>query len=133
MSSKDIWYGVLEAGEKTSPVVRDTTLDASHGKIWLYNLHRNQFIEYASAIVEPKLRELTTGDIPQAELDKAFTAAHKVFSSTHKIDTSFTPKAAARPVRKKDEDEENEEEFDIDVDVDIADEDDAEELDDVDD
>ena len=124
MSAKDIWYGVLEAGEKTSPVVRDATLDASQGRVWLYNHLRNEFVEYAKAIVEPKLRELTTEDLPQKELDKAFTAARKAFSSTRNINTWSDIKPAAPPVKNKDEDDE--------LDIDIPDEDDIEEFDDID-
>lgn len=85
MSSKEIWYGVLEAGEKTSPVVRDKSIDAGLNRIYLYNYVRNQFVEYAQAIVEPKLRELTEGDISREELNKAFKSAYKSFSSTHKV------------------------------------------------
>ena len=85
MSTKDIWYGMLEAGEKTSPVVRDKTIDAGQNKVYLYNYVRKQFVEYALPIVEPKLRELTEEDISQKELEKSFKAARKVFSSTHKV------------------------------------------------
>lgn len=84
MSDKDIWYGMLEAGEKSSPVVRDNTLDASEGKVYLYNYSRNQFIEYAKAIVEPKLRDLATDDISQNDLDKAFKSARQEFTSSRK-------------------------------------------------
>jgi hypothetical protein len=100
MSSKDIWYGVLDAGEKTSPVVRDDTLDASQGKVWLYNHLRNQFIEYAAAIVEPKLRELTTGDISQKELDEAFKTARQAFSSSRKSSTWSDTKSEAPRAKK---------------------------------
>jgi hypothetical protein len=124
MNAKDIWYGVLDAGEKTSPVVRDTTLDASQGKVWLYNHMRNQFIEYARAIVEPKLRELNTGDIPQEELDEAFKAARQVFSSSHNISTWSDMKPAASKVKNQDQDDE--------LDIDISDDDDIEEYDDFD-
>jgi len=106
MSANNIWYGVLEAGEKTSPVVRDTTLDASANKIYLYNYVRNQFIEYAQAIVEPKLRELTADDISQDDLDKAFRAALQAFSSTRKVQAWTDTKPAAPRVKKEDEEEE---------------------------
>ena len=120
MSAKDIWYGVLDAGEKTSPVVRDATLDASQGKVWLYNHVRNQFIEYARAIVEPKLRELDTGDIPREELDEAFKAARQVFSSSRKISTWSETKPAMSPVKNQDVDDE--------LDIDISDDDDIEDF-----
>jgi len=102
MSSKEIWYGVLEAGEKTSPVVRDASIDAGHNKIYLYNHVRNQFIEYAQAIVEPKLRELTEGDISRKELNKAFKAAYKSFSSTRKVNAWASTESATPPVKDED-------------------------------
>jgi hypothetical protein len=120
MSAKNIWYGVLEAGEKTSPVVRDTTLDARKNNIWLYNYVRDQFIEYSQAIVEPKLRELAAGDVSLDDLDNAFKAALNVFSSTHKTQT-WTEKKPATSRIKKEDDEDT-------IDLDISDYDDAEEF-----
>jgi len=105
MSANNIWYGVLEAGEKTSPVVRDSSLDASENKIYLYNYVRNQFIEYAQAIVEPKLRELTAGDISQDDLDKAFKAAYQAFSSSRKARTWTDRKPATSRVKDADDEE----------------------------
>jgi len=113
MNAKNIWYGVLEAGEKTSPVVRDTSLDASENKIYLYNHLRNQFVEYLQAIVEPKLRELTDGDISKDELDKAFKAAYQDFSSSRKARTWTDKKPAASRVKNEDDEEA--------IDLDIAD------------
>ena len=49
MSTKDIWYGYLDAGEKSSPVVRDASIDTSKNKIYLYNHARGEFVEYAQA------------------------------------------------------------------------------------
>jgi hypothetical protein len=125
MSTKDIWYGMLEAGEKSSPVVRDATLDASQGKVWLYNHLRNEFVEYAKAIVEPKLRELNTEDIPQRELDEAFRAARGAFSSSGKVSAWSETKPAAPPVKKKVEED--------DLDIDVLDEGDMVDFDDYDD
>jgi hypothetical protein len=122
MNAKDTWYGVLDAGEKTSPVVLDATLDASQGKVWLYNHVRNQFIEYARAIVEPKLRELTTDDIPKKELDVAFKEARRAFLSSRNITTWSETKPVAPRVKNQDEDDE--------LDIDISDDDDIEEFDD---
>jgi len=120
MSANNIWYGVLEAGEKTSPVVRDTSLDASQNKIWLYNYVRNQFIEYAQAIVEPKLRELTKGDVSQDVLDKAFRAALQAFSSSRKARTWSDKKPVAPRVKKEDDEDE--------LNLDISDYDEVEEF-----
>ena len=118
MSEKNIWYGVLEAGEKTSPVVRDTSLEASQNKIYLYNYVRNQFIEYSQAIAEPKLRELAAGDISQDELDKAFKTAYQAFSSSRKVRAWDDIKPAVSRVK-------NEDDEDV-LDIDISDYDDME-------
>ncbi|MCG6936850.1 MAG: hypothetical protein LJE83_01575 [Gammaproteobacteria bacterium] len=104
MSAKDIWYGVLEAGEKSSPVVRDATLDTSEGKVYLYNYVRNQFIEYAKAIVEPKLRELEAGDITRDELDRAFNAASQAFTSSRKVRALTETKPATARIKDEADD-----------------------------
>ena len=122
MNAKDIWYGVLDAGEKTSPVVRDATLDASQGKVWLYNHVRNQFIEYARAIAEPKLRELTADDIPQKELDEAFKAARQAFLSSRNIKTWSDTRPAAPRIKNQDEEGE--------LDIAVSDDDDIEDFND---
>ena len=83
MSDNDIWYGFLQAGDKSSPVVRDPELKTGNNKtIYLYNQVRGQFVEYSSEIVEPKLRELKSDDVSLADLKRAFKAARKVFLAT---------------------------------------------------
>jgi hypothetical protein len=80
MSDSDIWYGFLQAGGKSSPVVRDPGLKTGNNKtIYLYNQARGQFVEYSSEIVAPKLRELKSEDVSLADLKRAFKAARKVF------------------------------------------------------
>jgi hypothetical protein len=111
MGNKNIWYGVLEAGEKTSPVVRDNSIEASQGKIYLYNHIRNQFIEYAQAIVEPKLRELVDSDISRDELNHAFKAAREIFSLTRNTQTWTDIKPTAPNAKQHVVDE-------IDIDID---------------
>ena len=60
MSKNEVWYGYLEAGNKSSPVVRDLSLETKSRKtVYLYNHARGCFLEYALEVVEPKLRELT--------------------------------------------------------------------------
>jgi hypothetical protein len=82
MSKSAFWYGFLQAGEKSSPVVRDMTLQTKNPKtIYLYNHVRGDFLEYSSEIVEPKLRELNPDDVPLKELQSAFRAARKAFVS----------------------------------------------------
>ena len=80
MSKNDVWYGYLKAGEKSSPVVRDMSLETKSQKtIYLYNHTRGCFLEYSREISEPKLRELTSEDIPLKELRSAFRTARKAF------------------------------------------------------
>mgnify|MGYP001075996156 FL=1 len=113
MSTKDIWYGVLEAGDKSSPVVRDASIDTSQNKIFLYNHVRGEFVEYAQAIVEPKLRNLTAEDISQDELDKPFRTARKKFASAHKSSALADAQSRAKPAASKANDD-----YDIDEDSD---------------
>ena len=89
MSKNDVWYGYLIAGEKSSPVVRDMSLETKSQKtIYLYNHNRGVILEYSREIVEPKLRELTSVDIPLKELMVAFRAVRKAFLTGKKIKIS---------------------------------------------
>jgi len=90
-----LWFGYLEAKEKGSPVVRDTSMDTNNSStIYLYNLKKGKILEYRRDIVEPKLRELTDEETKTAtELRKAFQLARD----------GFTPRALLRspsPPRK---------------------------------
>ena len=81
MGNGNIWYGFLQAGEKSSPVVRDPALETKSPKtVYLFNYMRGEFLEYSREIVEPKLRELNSDDVFVAELKRAFKAARKSFS-----------------------------------------------------
>ena len=99
MSNNNIWYGFLEAGEKSSPVVRDLSLETDNAKtVYLYNFTRGIFLEYSREIVEPKLRALKTGDISQEELENAFKAARKTFNigkTVNNLKVAATTTAAA--------------------------------------
>ena len=98
MSKNDIWYGFLDAGAQSAPVVRDLTLETKSRKtIYLYNHARGKFLEYSLEIVEPKLRDLKDGEISLKELDSAFKAARKAFSAgrtTKKWSDEAPPRAA---------------------------------------
>ncbi len=55
----NMWFGYLEAGQRSSMVVRDSSLDTGNPQtIYLFNLARARILEYRKDIVEPKLREL---------------------------------------------------------------------------
>src|SRR3569623_949320 len=52
-------YGYLEAGNKSTAVVLDRTLNTGNPEtLYLFNLARGEILEYSRKIVEPKLREL---------------------------------------------------------------------------
>jgi len=80
VSRNDTWYGFLQAGKKSSPVVRDARLTTKNPKtLYLFNHVQGKFLEYSREIVEPKLRELPPDDNLLGELKAAFKAARKAF------------------------------------------------------
>jgi len=103
MSKSDIWYGFLQAGAQSSPVVRDMTLETKSRKtVYLFNHARGRFLEYSLEIVEPKLRELKDGEVSLKELDSAFKAARKAFSAG-KVAKKWSDEAPAAPVTEREE------------------------------
>jgi hypothetical protein len=59
MNENPLWYGYLEAGEKSTPVLIDRKLETGKSEtVYVFNLARKQILEYNRGIVEPKLREL---------------------------------------------------------------------------
>ena len=86
---KRLWFGYLEAGERSSPVVRDDTIDTGRAStVYLFNWMKGKILEYQKDIVEPKLRDLEaaeTGLVP--ELEKAYNQSRE----------RFTPRGDARP------------------------------------
>ncbi|MDR2877140.1 MAG: hypothetical protein LBV36_03760 [Chromatiales bacterium] len=81
MAKNSIWCGFLDAGAKSSAVVRDERLDTGNPEtIYLFNLARNEIIQYNRAIVEPKLRELSTDECDNiVELKAAYLRARRHF------------------------------------------------------
>lgn len=83
MSKKsNIWFGYLEAGSKSSPVLMDPKLDTGNSDtMYLFNLIRGQILEYKKELIEPKLRELSNEETKTIdELTKAFNKARKDFT-----------------------------------------------------
>jgi hypothetical protein len=122
MSKNDTWYGFLQAGDQSSPVVRDAKLETKNPKtIYLFNHVRGKLLEYSREVVEPKLRDLRPDDVPLNELKKAFKAARKVFVSDH-ANRRWENVAATKPVKPPVPTQEDEllEEIEEDI-VDIAD------------
>jgi hypothetical protein len=99
MSNNNIWYGFLEAGNKSSPVVRDLSLQTNNPEtVYLYNLVRGIFLEYSLEIVQPKLRDLKPGDISLDELDHAFQLARQAFNNGKVVDKVITTAPATAMV-----------------------------------
>ena len=88
---KKLWFGYLEAGERSSPVVRDGSIDTGKvSTIYLFNQKKNKILEYQKDIVEPKLRELEASENELLEkLEKAYKTARG----------RFTPRGVCRPKR----------------------------------
>lgn len=128
MSNNNIWYGFLEAGEKSTPVVRDLSLETENAKtVFLYNFARGIFLEYSLEIVEPKLRALKPGDISPEELENAFKAARKQLNTgrlASKLKSAAAPTAAAAATAVEANDEEDDVELDMEDWDDFPDEDD---------
>lgn len=106
----NVWYGFLEAGVKSSPVIRDDKLETGSSKtVYLFNLNQNRISEYNLQIVGPKLRELKKDEEHYiAELDKAFSKARTEFASTKKRGFTLTPqpvtiKKSAAPATEEEE------------------------------
>jgi len=85
MSKKSkIWYGYLDAGTKSSPVLLDPKLDTGDSKtFYLFNHKRNQILEYRKDLIEPKLRELN---------GKESDLIDQIKKDYNKIRTNFTPR-----------------------------------------
>ena len=83
--NRNLWYGVLEAGEKSSPVVIDIGLTTKKADtVYVFNQSRNKILEYKRDIIDSKLRELSADE---SELINTLTAAYEqireAFLPTH--------------------------------------------------
>jgi len=76
-----LWYGYLNAGARSSPVLRDDRLDTGNMKtLYLFNLARGEILEYAREVVEKKLRELKPAESGFiAELDAGYRKVRRGF------------------------------------------------------
>ena len=72
---KNLWYGYLEAGANSSPVIRDDGLNTGNPKtVYLFNLARGCILEYSREIVEPKLRGPASPSWRPASLKRGATS-----------------------------------------------------------
>jgi hypothetical protein len=131
MSKKSkIWYGYLDAGAKSTPVLMDPKLDtANPSTLYLYNLKRDKILEYQRTIIEPKLRELNGKESDLAEqLKKAFNKARKDFaprrsSSKAIADTPTTTESKPSKVPDLELETIADDDINLDDDIDIDDDD----------
>lgn len=88
MGKTNYWHGYLEAGTKSSPVLRDPSMETGNtNTVYLYSLKRNKILEFRAGIVEQKLRELGKDE---SELISSLNAGYK------KAKKEFTPRASMR-------------------------------------
>jgi len=93
----NLWFGMLEAGAKSSPVVRDPALETGiPTTIYLFNHKRGAIREYQLSIVEKILRELTVDEQDLVgPLEEAFEKARNSFVPR------YTPPSRTRSRRPK--------------------------------
>jgi hypothetical protein len=104
-----LWYGYLEAGNRSSPVIRDERLDTGSTKtVFLFNLARREILEYSRDVVEPKLRELKSSEAKTIkELDETYTEARRNFKDRRARPLNIPEQGgpARRPVESQNDDE----------------------------
>jgi hypothetical protein len=101
MRNDPIWYGFLEAGDKSTAVVLDERLNTGNPKtLYLFNLARSAILEYSREIVQPKLRELTARETKLLEeLQSAFSEARRGFQPRVAQTLDIPERAVSRPAR----------------------------------
>jgi hypothetical protein len=102
MSKQKLWYGFLEAGRKSSPVIIDHSMDTGEKHtLFIYNHNRQEILKYVRELAEPKLRELTAKEKElEASLKKGFAEALKIFKTP--IAKTFDSPAKSKPSPKVD-------------------------------
>lgn len=96
MTKTSLWCGYLEAGNKSSAVLRDDRLETGNPRtLFLYNLARDEILQYSRELVEPKLRELRDDEADlTTELKNAYAKARRTFKF-------HTEGVLAAPTRKQ--------------------------------
>ena len=109
-----LWHGYLNAGARSSPVLRDARLDTGNPQtVYLFNLVRGEILEYQREIVEKKLRELKaaeTGFI--AELDAGYKKVRRNFKGRAASIRNIAERAATAFREKKDYSEDSDDSLD---------------------
>jgi hypothetical protein len=119
---KTLWFGYLNAGDKSSAIIKDSSLNTGNAAtLYLYNHSQESIREYQRAIVEPKLRELKDGEANATEMEKAYKKIKAEFVPRGGRLSKLATQAAAPPPKpepEEDEPELDEEDFDDDLDMD---------------
>jgi len=130
MGKKNYWHGYLEAGKKSSPVLRDLNLETgSDDTIYLYSLNRDRILEYQISIVESKLRELREDENELVSaLNKSYTKAKKDFTPRGSLplkQVEITPQASGEkePDLSDLDDDDIDDDLDPDLDITVDDDD----------
>jgi hypothetical protein len=81
MSENNLWFGYLDAGEKSSPVIMDPRLNtANPNTVYLFHFNRGEIIEYRRDIIETKLRTLeSTVKLDKKALKSAYMPVRRNF------------------------------------------------------
>lgn len=127
MSKTNYWHGYLEAGKKSTPVLRDPGMETGNGNtVYLYSLNRDKIIEFQAGIVEKKLRDLSKEEADLiSSLNAGYKKAKKDFTpraSMRLKQVELTPQAATEtPKPELDEIDDTELDDDLDIDIDLDD------------
>ena len=100
-----VWYGYLQAGDRSSPVIRDDRLDTGNRKtMYLFNLSRNMILEYSRDVVEPKLRELKPDEAASIpELEAAYKKVRRGFRDRGAGVRNILNRSSRAPASNEDE------------------------------
>jgi hypothetical protein len=102
MSKQKLWYGFLEAGKKSSPVIIDHSMNTGEkNSVFIYNHNRQEILKYVRELAEPKLRELTAKEKElEASLKKGFAESLKTFNNP--VSKLFDTPVKSKPSPKVD-------------------------------
>ncbi|MGA7801146.1 MAG: hypothetical protein WCC36_10080 [Gammaproteobacteria bacterium] len=103
MSKQQLWYGYLEAGAKSTAVVLDHKIDTGNTlTVYLFNLARNEILEYRREIVESKLRAIGAEERELLDrLKDAYRKARRAFEPRMARSPSAATHNTAQPARRK--------------------------------
>lgn len=121
MNKKSLWFGYLNAGSKSSAIIKDASISTgNHKTLYLYNHARDSILEYQREIVEPKLRELKDGEADVKEMKKAYKKAQADFTPKGGRTTRAAEQAPPPPkAEPKPEPETEEPELDVELEEDF--------------